>query len=74
MDVVRKNLFCQCHRNLSITFLCPIKTVRKGSTMCLSFITCTFTAIEWKGSKNRHIDIMIDYFAIPRNDTQIKEF
>ena len=50
MDVDRESLFCQWHSNLFITFLCPIKTIKRDSTMWVSFVIWIFTAIEWKGN------------------------
>ena len=72
-DVHREKLFCQCHRNLIITFLCLFITVKKCITVWVNFIICIFTAIECKGSENSHIGIILHYFGNTSSDTHIKK-
>ena len=73
MDVDRERRFCQCNRNLTITFLCSIKTVRKSITLWARFIICIFTAIECKGSENSHIATILHYFGNTSSDTLMKK-
>ena len=41
--------------------------------MWVSFIIWNFTAIEWMGSKDSHIDIILHYFGNTSSDTRIKK-
>ena len=55
--------------------MCPIqnKTVKKGSALWVSYIIWISTAIEWKGSENSCIDIILHYFSYTSSDTQMKK-
>ena len=66
MNVDREKVLCQSHRNLILTILCPIKTVRKGSTMWVRFIIWIFTTIELKGSERVILTLSSTTLAIPQ--------